>query len=125
LNHLETSELTENFAASLPKIVAKHVKGGWENVQSIDIKTGTSAALPVWNSKLDDRWIGMPEPSQVDKADKSEESLDDEEENVEEVPSSKKTPTTKKVVDGDKKIRSSISKENVASKSSKKAKKAA
>lgn len=44
-------ELTENLLAALPAVLSR-VKGGWENVHNIDVKTGNSAALPVWNSKL-------------------------------------------------------------------------
>jgi ribosome biogenesis protein UTP30 len=60
LRHLAPAQLAENVAATLPVIVGKHVKGGWSNVLSIDIKTGTSAALPVFNCKLGERWQGMP-----------------------------------------------------------------
>ncbi|SPO23086.1 related to UTP30 - subunit of U3-containing 90S pre-ribosome [Ustilago trichophora] len=44
-------ELTENLMAALPAVLSR-VKGGWENVHNIDVKTGNSAALPVWNQKL-------------------------------------------------------------------------
>lgn len=62
LRHLTSAQLSENVEAALPVIVGKHIKGNWENVQSIDIKTGTSASLPVWNCKVSDRWVGVPEP---------------------------------------------------------------
>ncbi|SNX83289.1 related to UTP30 - subunit of U3-containing 90S pre-ribosome [Melanopsichium pennsylvanicum] len=44
-------QLTENLMAALPAVLSK-LKGGWENVHNIDVKTGNSAALPVWNQKL-------------------------------------------------------------------------
>ena len=44
-------QLTENLMAALPAVLSR-VKGGWENVHNIDVKTGNSAALPVWNAKL-------------------------------------------------------------------------
>jgi ribosome biogenesis protein UTP30 len=115
LTHLSPSQMTDNIVESLPKIVAKHVKGGWENVQSIDIKTGSSAALPVWNSKLDERWIGMPEPA-VD-GESGSESEDDEVENKK--TNGDKLPAKKsKTIDSsvEKKVRSSISKESSAPK---------
>lgn len=44
-------QLTDNLMATLPAVLSR-VKGGWENVHNVDVKTGNSAALPVWNSKL-------------------------------------------------------------------------
>lgn len=61
LNRHSPKELLANFSAALPAIVAK-IPGKWKNVQNIEIKTGNSAALPVWNCKLttsdddDARW---------------------------------------------------------------------
>lgn len=60
LAHLSTEELLANVSTALPVIVGKHVKGGWDNMQGIEIKTGRSAGLPVWNCKMEDRWAGMP-----------------------------------------------------------------
>jgi ribosome biogenesis protein UTP30 len=120
--------MTENIVASLPKIVAKHIKGGWENVQSIDIKTGSSAALPVWNSKLDERWIGMPEPAADGESDEESDSESEEEKAVNEKAKKAKVPTKKsKDIEApvEKKVRSSISKDAGASKPSKKTKKVA
>lgn len=68
LQHLTSEQLAENVAAALPLIVSKHVKNGWSNVQSIDIKTGTSAALPVWNCDMADRWEGLPEMKESEEA---------------------------------------------------------
>ena len=130
LTHLSAAELTENLVASLPKIIAKHVKGGWENVQSIDIKTGSSVALPVWTSKLTDRWVGMAEPAQptsdVEGADGDKDEGEDEEEGKESVAKvSKESASAKlKTAGSEKKQRSSISAQAVAQKGSKKAKRA-
>ncbi|SOV04364.1 related to UTP30 - subunit of U3-containing 90S pre-ribosome [Ustilago sp. UG-2017a] len=51
LNKHSAQELTENVIALLPAVLGK-VKGGWENVHNLDVKTGNSAALPIWNAKL-------------------------------------------------------------------------
>lgn len=44
-------QLTDNLMSALPAIVTR-LKGGWENVHNIDVKTGNSAALPIWNQQL-------------------------------------------------------------------------
>ncbi len=44
-------QLTDNLMAALPAVLSR-VKGGWENVHNLDVKTGNSAALPIWNAKL-------------------------------------------------------------------------
>lgn len=44
-------QLTQNLMAAMPAVLSR-VKGGWENVNNVDVKTGNSAALPVWNKKL-------------------------------------------------------------------------
>lgn len=117
--------MTDNIIASLPQIVAKHVKGGWENVQSIDIKTGSSAALPVWNSKLDERWIGMPEPAAEGESGEESDSESGEEEAAKETTKKGKVPAKKsKNMEAavEKKVRSSISNDAVASKPQRRAK---
>ncbi|WFD30412.1 proteasome-interacting protein cic1 [Malassezia sp. CBS 17886] len=45
--------LVENIAAALPAVVSR-VPGKWRNIQNIELKTGYSAALPVWNCSLTD-----------------------------------------------------------------------
>ena len=74
LRSLTAEQLGENVAAALPLIIGKHVKGGWENVQSIDIKTGTSVALPVWNCKVSERWTGLPENVSDSESEEAEEA---------------------------------------------------
>ena len=43
--------------------VAKHIQGGWDNIQALHIKTNSSVSLPIWSCKLDDseggRWNGL------------------------------------------------------------------
>lgn len=51
LNRHSPEELVENIAQALPTVVAR-IPGKWSNVQNIEIKTGKSAALPVWNCRL-------------------------------------------------------------------------
>ncbi|GAC96372.1 U3 snoRNP-associated protein [Pseudozyma hubeiensis SY62] len=61
-------ELTENLLAVIPAVLSR-VKGGWENVNNIDVKTGNSAALPVWNKKLGVKTHVTPsEPPKVEEA---------------------------------------------------------
>ena len=51
-----------NLQTALPEVV-KHIKGGWDNVQSFFIKTNASAALPIWQCDLGTgaggRWEGL------------------------------------------------------------------
>lgn len=102
-------KVIDNIKISLPAIV-NNIKGNWNNVQSLHIKTNSSISLPIWTCELGDaaggRWDGM-----VQSKDKSEESKSDEdsdsndtdmdlEEHVPEVPVSKgKSKGTKKHLD--------------------------
>ncbi|KAJ6602227.1 ribosomal protein L1p/L10e family-domain-containing protein [Mycena sp. CBHHK59/15] len=56
------SQVLENLQAALPTIV-KSIKGGWDNVQSLIIKTNSSVGLPIWSCDLGDgeggRWSGL------------------------------------------------------------------
>ncbi|KAF8743752.1 hypothetical protein AX14_000720 [Amanita brunnescens Koide BX004] len=56
------SQILENLKTALPVIV-QHIKDGWENVQSLFIKTSSSVSLPIWTCNLDDskegRWDGL------------------------------------------------------------------
>lgn len=75
LNRHSAEELVDNLARALPAIVAR-IPGKWSNVQNIEVKTGRSAALPIWNCRLvegdgdDVRWSA----SEAKKA--SEEELE-------------------------------------------------
>ena len=55
------SEILANLKSALPAI-AKKIWGGWENIQSIHIKTNSSVSLPIWMCSLDGsgrgRWGG-------------------------------------------------------------------
>ncbi|KAK0539144.1 proteasome-interacting protein cic1 [Tilletia horrida] len=72
------TQLVDNLEAALPAIVQrlkpidsdagdKHEAPGtrsrWNNIQAIELKTGSSMALPIWNSSLVERWVGMDEES--------------------------------------------------------------
>lgn len=58
----DPTKLFNNLKTSLP-LVVKSVKGGWDNIQSIHIKTNSSASLPIWSCELSDsksgRWDGL------------------------------------------------------------------
>ncbi|TDL22228.1 ribosomal protein L1 [Rickenella mellea] len=45
------AELLANLKSALPAIV-KNIKGGWENVQSLNVKTNSSVSLPIWSCEL-------------------------------------------------------------------------
>ena len=55
-------QLIENVIAAVSKI-AKKVPRGWNNIQSIHLKTSESVALPLYNSLPDvESVIDAPEP---------------------------------------------------------------
>ncbi|KAJ7083005.1 ribosomal protein L1p/L10e family-domain-containing protein [Mycena epipterygia] len=72
------SQVLENLQAALPVII-KSIKGGWDNVQSLLLKTNSSAGLPIWSCDLGDgqggRWEGL-----VAAADDETSSLDADDE---------------------------------------------
>lgn len=51
-----------NLKTALPAVV-KAIKGGWDNIQSLHIKTNTSTSLPIWSCELGadvgGRWDGL------------------------------------------------------------------
>lgn len=51
-----------NIQTALP-VIAQHIYGGWDNIQSLHIKTNSSLSLPVWTCSLDEqeggRWDGF------------------------------------------------------------------
>ncbi|KIY44178.1 ribosomal protein L1, partial [Fistulina hepatica ATCC 64428] len=67
------AQILENLKAALPAI-AKHIPGGWDNIQALHIKTNASASLPIWTCSLNDeeggRWDGMA-AAPSDKEDKN------------------------------------------------------
>lgn len=53
------AQIVENLKTALPA-VAKNIRGGWENIQSLNIKTNSSISLPIWSCLLEEgengRW---------------------------------------------------------------------
>jgi ribosome biogenesis protein UTP30 len=47
-----SEQLRENLLAIIPHLAVRIPNGGWDNVQSLHIKTTTSMALPLWNCSL-------------------------------------------------------------------------
>ncbi|KAG6812717.1 hypothetical protein H0H92_001078 [Tricholoma furcatifolium] len=87
-------QVLANLKTALPAI-AKHIAGGWDNIQALHIKTNSSVSLPIWSCTLDDaeggRWAvaDVDEGASVSAKRKAEEE-DEEEENKEEVVQPKK-----------------------------------
>ncbi|KAG8770354.1 hypothetical protein FRC12_004315 [Ceratobasidium sp. 428] len=82
------AQVLENLTTALPNVI-KHIKGGWDNVQSLYIKTSTSVSLPIWSCELGSgeggRWAGMVGASEEsEESSGSEESSESEEEEEEE-----------------------------------------
>ncbi|KAG1906788.1 ribosomal protein L1p/L10e family-domain-containing protein [Suillus fuscotomentosus] len=99
-------KILDNMKISFPAIV-KNIKGNWDNIQSLHIKTNSSISLPIWTCELGDatggRWDGMvqskdaSEESKLDEDPASNDTDMDLEEHVPEVPVSKsKSKGTKK-----------------------------
>ncbi|KIM42968.1 hypothetical protein M413DRAFT_443788 [Hebeloma cylindrosporum] len=111
------SQIVENIKTALPAI-ANAIKGNWDNIQSLNIKTNSSASLPIWSCTLDDteggRWNG-PRAASDDEEEGLE--VDGEESDVEEA-KPKKGPTSK----GRKRSSSSDEEEEEEEKPKKKAK---
>lgn len=86
------SQIIDNIKTAIPA-VAKAIKGNWDNIQSLNIKTNSSVSLPIWSCTLDDaeggRWHGL----EVESDEEEGSDLDDEDE--EEVIVSKKAPAAK------------------------------
>jgi len=73
LGQHSSAQLLQNLSTALPHVV-KNIRENWDNVQSIHIKTSSSASLPIWSCKLDEeeggRWDGLtrvPIPDDVDE----------------------------------------------------------
>ncbi|KAL1692024.1 ribosomal protein L1p/L10e family-domain-containing protein [Schizophyllum commune] len=80
------AHLLDNLRTALPAIVAR-IKGGWENVQNIHIKTSSSTSLPVWSCDLSEealgRWGGGVKDADVDMDASEEDEGSNEEEDAE------------------------------------------
>lgn len=80
-----------NLTMALPA-VAKSIKGGWENIQSLHIKTNSSTSLPIWTCDLGagegGRWDGLTVGEAEDDNEESEveEQEEKEDEEMEVVP---------------------------------------
>ena len=80
LSHMP-KQIQINLETALPAIVS-HIKGGWDNVQSLHIKTSTSISLPIWTCDLGSeeggRWNGLV--AEIEEKAESERSEEEEEE---------------------------------------------
>ena len=63
----------QNLSTALPHVV-NNIRENWDNVQSIHVKTSSSASLPIWTCRLDEeeggRWDGLtrvPVPNDTDE----------------------------------------------------------
>ena len=85
------SQIVDNIKTALPAI-ANAIKGNWDNIQSLNIKTNSSVSLPIWSCTLDGaeggRWNGL----QLEEEEVLE--MDGEESDAEEV-KPQKGPTSK------------------------------
>ncbi|KAI6030828.1 ribosomal protein L1p/L10e family-domain-containing protein [Pisolithus orientalis] len=98
-------QVLANIQAALPAITS-HIKGGWDNIQCLHIKTNSSVSLPIWSCELSDevggRWAGltMEESEEEDGSTDEGESEDEDEMSVDEaeIPSRSPTPPPPKKV---------------------------
>ncbi|MBW0484070.1 hypothetical protein O181_023785 [Austropuccinia psidii MF-1] len=58
LSRHNDQEIKENLVKVLEQLGKKIPMGGWGNIQSVHIKTGTSISLPIWLSELNDKEFG-------------------------------------------------------------------
>ncbi|KJA17986.1 hypothetical protein HYPSUDRAFT_45706 [Hypholoma sublateritium FD-334 SS-4] len=114
------SQIIANIKTAIPAII-KAIKGNWDNIQSLNIKTNSSASLPIWSCNLDDaeggRWHGLN--AEVDEGEDVVGSGSEEEEDAETV-RPKRTAASK----GKKRPSSSDEEEEVPEKPAKKSKSA-
>lgn len=84
LSHTPKQALV-NLETALPAVVG-HIKGGWDNIQSLHIKTSTSVSLPIWTCDLGSeeggRWNGLI-AEDITKAAEETSEEEEEEEKVE------------------------------------------
>ena len=92
-----------NLETALPAVIAA-VRGSWDNVQSLSIKSTKSTSLPIWSCKLGTGDGARWHDSAIE--DESEDDDDEEEEEVttSEVPCKGKTSKTKQPPDQRKKL---------------------
>ncbi|KAH9950647.1 ribosomal protein L1p/L10e family-domain-containing protein [Amylocystis lapponica] len=101
------AQVLENLKMALPAIVA-HIKGAWDNVQSLHIKANSSASLPIWSCELGTsegaRWDGLvaetdSESESADEEGGSESEMDVEEAAVKEVAAKEEGKGKKRVAE--------------------------
>ena len=96
------SQILENLKTALPAIV-QHIKDGWDNVQSLLIKTNSSVSLPIWTCNLDDsnegRWDGLTAKVEGEQVDEEEVESD-----AEPSPEVKRTDDAKAKAKGKKRV---------------------
>ena len=68
------SHILENLQTALPAVV-KAVKGGWDNIQNMTIKTNSSVSLPIWSCTLN-----IIDSRQIEEEDEEFENEEEEEE---------------------------------------------
>ena len=93
-----------NLETALPAVIAA-VRGSWDNVQSLSIKSTKSTSLPIWSCKLGTGDGARWHDSAIE--DESEDDDDEEEEEevtTSEVPCKGKTSKTKQPPDQRKKL---------------------
>ena len=100
-----SSKILDNLKMALPAIV-KRIKGEWDNIQSLHIKTNSSVSLPLYNCDLSaaegGRWDGLVaelasegEESEVEESE--EESAKGSDEEAIPVKKSAAKPTAKEI----------------------------
>ncbi|KAF4577419.1 hypothetical protein EYR40_009224 [Pleurotus pulmonarius] len=77
------THILANIKTALPAVISA-IKDGWDNIQSLHIKTNSSVSLPIWSCSLDDesggRWDGLiadAEAQSEDEVDGSEDGGSD------------------------------------------------
>ncbi|KAK7051398.1 proteasome-interacting protein cic1 [Paramarasmius palmivorus] len=87
------SQILDNLKTAIPAVASHITNGGWDNIQSLGIKTNNSVHLPIWSCSLDDeeggRWAGLTAADDEDEDAEIEDGSDgvaeeDEEMEVEE-----------------------------------------
>ncbi|KAJ3979997.1 ribosomal protein L1p/L10e family-domain-containing protein [Lentinula detonsa] len=80
------AQVVSNIKTALPAIAAR-VNDGWDNIQSLGLKTSTSILLPIWSCQLDDseggRWAGLTAEDEEDESEAEDD--DDEDEGTDEI----------------------------------------
>ncbi|KAI0345653.1 ribosomal protein L1 [Trametopsis cervina] len=98
-----SAQVLANLKQALPAIV-QLIKGNWDNVQSLNIKTNTSASLPIWSCDLGaedgGRWEGLADVD-MDGSDEELAEETDEESEAEQVKPKKSGKGKKRAAEDD------------------------